>query len=124
MGRKSSKRRANTGECFLVVGFHSCSFAGCDFVAVFLFVGFEDAHHMFSPIFGVLTEVADPEVRDIPKVGIPSLSLVHGGTLLSSRDLVGTPSPLTTPTSDLPKSPIEDYSKTGDEGLPNAPSSP
>lgn len=115
----------------MVVNFHLLSFAGCDLVAVLLFVGYEDVPRMFSPISRVRSEVAAPGMRDIPKVGIPSFNLVpavpssaHSRTPLSSGDLAGTPSPLTTLTFDLPETSIVDQSKAGDEGLHTAPSGP
>lgn len=55
--------------------FHPLSFAGCDLVVVLLIVGSEGVPRMFSPISGVRIEVTDPEVRDIPEVGIHSFSL-------------------------------------------------
>ncbi|KAB1202731.1 hypothetical protein CJ030_MR8G002231 [Morella rubra] len=95
LGRKSSKHRMNSG--------------------------YEDVLRIFSLISRVRSKVATPEVRDIPKVGIPSFSLVPAGpssvcsrTPLSLGDLAGTPSPLTTPTFDLLETPIVD--QVGDKG--------
>lgn len=83
-----------------------------------LFIGSEDVPCMFSPISKVHTEVGDPEVWDIPEVVVPSFSLVPtdaphvlGGTSLSPGGLVGTPSSVTIPTSDLPETPITDHSR-------------
>lgn len=83
-----------------------------------LFIGSEDVPCMFSPISRVCTEVVDPEVWDIPEVVVPSFSLVRtdappvlGGTSLSPGGFVGTPSSVTTPTSDLPETPITDHSR-------------
>lgn len=96
-----------------------------------LFTGSRDVPFMFSPIFRVRTEATDPKVRDIPELwSLFSVSYrripppVLGGPSLSSRGLVGTPSPVTTSTSDLPETPIADHLKAGDEDMRNAPSGP
>ncbi|KAB1215423.1 hypothetical protein CJ030_MR4G010566 [Morella rubra] len=93
--------------------------------------GFKGIPRMFRPISGVRTEVTNPEVRDIPKVGIHSFNLVpvgpssvHGGTPLSIGDLVGTLSLFPTPTFDLPETLVADYLETCDKGLLDASSSP
>lgn len=81
---------------------------------------------MFSHIFGVLTEVAVPQVRDIREVRAPPSSLVLadpssilGGPFLSLGVLKETPNPLNTPTSDLSKTRIADRLEGWDTVLPS-----
>lgn len=89
-------------QVLFVVNFFFFPFA-CEYVVTLpLFTSSKDVPHKFSSIFGVCMEVADLEVRDIPEVGAPSLSLlstdpssVLGGPSLSPRSLGGTPSPVT-----------------------------
>ncbi|KAB1206505.1 hypothetical protein CJ030_MR7G000039 [Morella rubra] len=78
LDRRSSKYRTNTGS--------------------------EDVPRIFSPISGVHAQVMDPEVRDVPEVGVPSFSLV--------------------PASDLPETPNVDYLDVVDEDLPSTPLGP
>lgn len=84
---------------------------------ILLFAGSEDMSHLFYPIFKVRTEVVDPEVQDIPVVGVPSFNLV----LASSLSALGE---ISLPSGDLVRTSIVDYLDVGDEGLPITPLGP
>lgn len=98
------------------------------YVVILLLASFKDVHRMFSPISKVHTKVANPKMRDIPEVRVPSFSLIYRRALLlllvGHPCLLGTSSQLVVPTSDLPGTPIVDYSNAVNEDQPSTPLGP